>query len=207
MTNQQRDEAEWGKDPALFDRPSVGHCIHGGGPVKVTVGGKTPNYEWAMAIEAMEPRKPVPTERIELCLVCADRLPSQRSLASRAAASQASGTAAAGGAEPVSNEHKHRAASPDTEPGFVCTSCDKLSTVDDADDNFPPQWECSREDCGAEFVSMERNCPDCNRPFSRKLAEHACEDCQQEVEEADLLTCADCDERYVRVAEETDGTN
>lgn len=60
-----------------------------------------------------------------------------------------------------------------------CDGCDEYFAADEA----PPLRECSREDCGTQFVSSERNCPDCNSPFSRRLADHACESCEGELEE------------------------
>lgn len=70
---------------------------------------------------------------------------------------------------------------------FLCRSCDNI--IEDA----PPLRECSNDTCGTKFVSDERNCTQCNRPFSRKLADHGCEDCEEEVEEVEVYgNCPEC---------------
>lgn len=76
---------------------------------------------------------------------------------------------------------------------WVCEGC---SAVKSEDDEPLPMRECSNENCGTKFFSEERNCEDCNRPFTRKLATHGCEECQDEVEM--VLTavygkCKECD--------------
>jgi hypothetical protein len=72
---------------------------------------------------------------------------------------------------------------------LYCPSCGKLIRLEDADEECPPLWECSNENCGATFVSSDRNCPECNRPFSRRLADYACEDCEAEMEETTAFEC------------------
>jgi phage N-6-adenine-methyltransferase len=72
---------------------------------------------------------------------------------------------------------------------LYCPSCGKLIRLEDADEECPPLWECSNKNCGATFISSDRNCPECNRPFSRKLADYACEDCEAEMEETTAFVC------------------
>jgi hypothetical protein len=64
-------------------------------------------------------------------------------------------------------------------PRYYCKTCDK--TYED-EYQVPPLRECSHEECNTRFVSHDRACDACYRPFTRKLAQHACEDCQEEVE-------------------------
>jgi hypothetical protein len=72
---------------------------------------------------------------------------------------------------------------------LYCPSCGKLMRLEDADEECPPLWECSNQNCGATFVSSDRNCPECDRPFSRRLANYACEDCEVEMEETTAFEC------------------
>jgi hypothetical protein len=67
---------------------------------------------------------------------------------------------------------------------FRCVSCDEVLS-EDGDERGPlmPLWECSRDSCGEIFVADDRECPSCNSPFTRRLAEYGCEDCEQEFEE------------------------
>jgi hypothetical protein len=63
---------------------------------------------------------------------------------------------------------------------YHCASCDR----DLADDEVIEVRECSYEGCAAVFDGSEgRNCPECNRPFSRVVTQHGCPDCQEEVNE------------------------
>lgn len=73
---------------------------------------------------------------------------------------------------------------------YLCRGCSKMEA-----DAPPPLRECSKDDCNEKFVSEERNCTQCNRPFTRKLAEHGCEDCLEEegMEEVEVYgTCGNC---------------
>lgn len=63
-------------------------------------------------------------------------------------------------------------------PVIACTTCDSVWDPEEAG----PLRECSSEACGAVFVSDDRTCPDCNRPFTRRLADHGCRDCGEECE-------------------------
>lgn len=87
---------------------------------------------------------------------------------------------------------------------LFCGNCDKLVRMEDADE-CPPLYECSNDNCGTTFVGTEgRNCPDCNRPFSRKLADHACEDCEGEMEETTAFECGNdgCSQHGLHLIEE-----
>ncbi len=88
---------------------------------------------------------------------------------------------------------------------LFCGNCDKLVRLEDAADECPPLYECSNENCGTTFVGTEgRNCPECNRPFSRKLADHACEDCEDEMEETTAFECGNdgCSQHGLHLTEE-----
>lgn len=65
---------------------------------------------------------------------------------------------------------------------YLCESGDTLYEAGEA----PPLRECSNDQCGHTFVSEERNCEECNRPFTRKEADHGCEDCCEPCEEVDV---------------------
>jgi len=78
--------------------------------------------------------------------------------------------------------------------GFRCESCDKVYT-DPAE--CPPLRECSNENCGEVFASDDRACPSCNRTFTRRNADHACTECNDEVEEVDYVLCPSCNEPLV----------
>jgi hypothetical protein len=85
-----------------------------------------------------------------------------------------------------------------------CNECDKLVRLEDADE-CPPLYECSIESCGTTFVGIDgRNCPECNRPFSRKLAAHACENCEEEMEETTAFECENdgCSQDGLHLVEE-----
>jgi len=62
---------------------------------------------------------------------------------------------------------------------YRCVVCQRIYDETEA----MPLRECSRDDCGEEFVDDERNCPSCNSPFTRRLADFGCEDCLVELEE------------------------
>jgi hypothetical protein len=87
---------------------------------------------------------------------------------------------------------------------LYCEQCDKLVRMEDAD-QCPPLYECSNDNCGTTFVGTEgRNCTECNRPFSRKLADHACEDCEGEMEETTAFECGNdgCSQHGLHLIEE-----
>lgn len=73
---------------------------------------------------------------------------------------------------------------------YCCVECSEVT--EDATD---PLWECSNDNCGAKFVSDDRACPECNRPFSRKLAVHGCPECNEgELEEVEVIgRCTHCE--------------
>ena|SRR3990167_10135499 len=73
---------------------------------------------------------------------------------------------------------------------FICRDCDRLYRPEDED--IPKLRECSSDTCGETFASTERNCPQCNRPFTRVVADQGCEDCAQELEEIDYVECPEC---------------
>ena len=79
--------------------------------------------------------------------------------------------------------------------GFHCSGCSTVYDPEQAE--LPPLWECSNGDCGEQFTAEDRACPSCNRPFSRKLADHACEDCAQEVEPVQYIACPGCGDPVV----------
>lgn len=75
---------------------------------------------------------------------------------------------------------------------FKCDSCGEYK------EDAPPLRQCSNANCETVFASEDRACPDCNRTFTRRLAEHGCEDCATEdgvCEEVDAYVCEneDCD--------------
>ena len=88
-------------------------------------------------------------------------------------------------------EHVHAGGTP--EQAWICRSCEEIKLDPD---EFPPLRECSKDSCGSVFVSDERNCPDCNNPFTRRSEDHGCENCTEAAEETQAATCADCDELY-----------
>jgi hypothetical protein len=78
----------------------------------------------------------------------------------------------------------------DTTMVWLCPNCGECTA-----DPPPPLRECSAESCGEKFVSDERACEACNRPFTRKLADHGCESCVEEgeVEEVEVYgKCPGC---------------
>lgn len=77
--------------------------------------------------------------------------------------------------------------------GFICPDC---SRVYEEGEEPPPLRECSNDNCAEQFASEDRACPSCNRTFTRRLAEHGCEDCNVEVEEGERFKCAECDEMF-----------
>ena len=82
---------------------------------------------------------------------------------------------------------KKQAAEPDTskidelrerieagEALYLCSGCSEYKDEGD----LVPLRECSRDSCGEVFDGNEgRNCPSCNSPFTRRLADMACPDC------------------------------
>lgn len=74
---------------------------------------------------------------------------------------------------------------------YHCESCGKFT-----EEEPPPLRECSRDDCNTKFVSEERNCTQCNRPFSRRIADWGCEDCDEEMEQVDAFPCTSCEDGY-----------
>jgi hypothetical protein len=61
---------------------------------------------------------------------------------------------------------------------FLCTSCDRELN----DDELVTVYQCSVDGCEEIFDGTEngRNCPSCNRPFSRVLTYQGCPDCLDE---------------------------
>ena len=58
---------------------------------------------------------------------------------------------------------------------FQCTTCDRI--LEEAD--VVPIRECPH--CESNFDASDgRNCPDCNRPFTRKVTDAGCPDCLEE---------------------------
>ena len=55
------------------------------------------------------------------------------------------------------------AAPTDLSTRWWCTSCEEERDESD----LVVKRECSRDSCGSEFSGTERNCPDCNSPFTR----------------------------------------
>jgi hypothetical protein len=85
-----------------------------------------------------------------------------------------------------------------------CDQCDKLVRLEDADE-CPPLYECSNDKCETIFAGTDgRNCPECNRPFSRRLADYACEDCNEEMEEETAFECGNesCSQEGLHLTEE-----
>src|SRR3990167_7240829 len=78
--------------------------------------------------------------------------------------------------------------------GFKCESCEKVYT-DPAE--CPPLRECSNENCGDIFESDDRACPQCNRTFTRRNADHGCPECNEEAVEVDYVLCPSCNEPLV----------
>lgn len=78
--------------------------------------------------------------------------------------------------------------------GLVCTSCDRFYPEGE---EVSPLYACSR--CGQEYVrdglDDGNRCPDCHL-FVGKQADTACEDCLQELEEAERFRCGDCTELH-----------
>jgi hypothetical protein len=64
----------------------------------------------------------------------------------------------------------------------TCASC--RDRVEDMDPDHPaPKLQCSHDQCGWEWIG-ERECPDCHRPFSRRLDDDAfCPACEEPVDE------------------------
>ncbi len=99
---------------------------------------------------------------------------------------------------------EHKSQSKEAVDVLFCGDCDKLVRMEDVDE-CPPLYECSNDNCGTTFVGIDgRNCPECNRPFSRKLADHACEDCETEMEETTVFECGndDCSQHGLHLTEE-----
>lgn len=67
---------------------------------------------------------------------------------------------------------------PSGEGYYHCSSCNEVKL----ESEITVLRECSKEDCGERFDGNEngRNCPECNNPFSRKVADQACPDCLEE---------------------------
>ncbi len=74
---------------------------------------------------------------------------------------------------------------------YQCSECQAIAS------EVAPLRECPH--CEEQFVSWDRECPQCNRPFSRRLADLGCVECERgECEEVQARVCPDCDE-YVKV--------
>lgn len=84
---------------------------------------------------------------------------------------------------------------------FKCNDCDRLVLCDDVDEVTLRQ--CSRETCNETFAATDgNNCPQCNSPFTRRLADVACEEClgEQGMEPVKAVACSYC-ENLVEVPE------
>lgn len=79
------------------------------------------------------------------------------------------------------------------EAGFKCGSCDEVAVAEDYDQYT--LRECSNDDCGQTFVAVDgNNCPQCNRPFTRRLADVGCTECEEgEMEGITVRKCPDCE--------------
>ena len=77
---------------------------------------------------------------------------------------------------------------------LVFTSCEEMR---DPEDHGLVLKECKRDDCGQKVAvdPSERQCPSCERrSLSGKIADHGCEDCQEEMELRRVVVCAECAE-------------
>lgn len=63
-------------------------------------------------------------------------------------------------------------------PRWTCTECDHVLDVGEEPDS---KWECSNEQCGNTWVG-DRQCDSCGKTFSRKELDHACPECEGEME-------------------------
>ncbi len=81
---------------------------------------------------------------------------------------------------------------PTLHAAFKCDDCEYLAMTDDYDQYT--LRECSNDNCGTKFVAQDgNNCPDCNRPFTRKLAEVGCTECNEgEMQEVKVIECESC---------------
>jgi len=65
---------------------------------------------------------------------------------------------------------------------YQCPHCNKILDTEEDDDEIYTLRECSNDECGCIFIAEDgNNCPDCNRPFTRKLADVGCPDCEEEM--------------------------
>jgi hypothetical protein len=66
--------------------------------------------------------------------------------------------------------------------GETLYECDSCGLLDE--DELVEVRECTHCDGDAKFNGSDsgRNCPSCNRPFTRKLTEHGCAECLEECE-------------------------
>ena len=77
---------------------------------------------------------------------------------------------------------------------LVCTGCE---AVRDPEDHGLVLKECKRNDCGEQAAvdPGERQCPSCEKQsLSGKIADHGCEDCNEEMELRRVVVCAKCAE-------------
>lgn len=72
-------------------------------------------------------------------------------------------------------------------PRWECTGCHHALEMGEEPD---PKWECSNEECGHAWVG-DRQCDSCNNTFSRKELDHACPECQEEMEQVGWETVSD----------------
>jgi hypothetical protein len=71
------------------------------------------------------------------------------------------------------------------EAGLVLYSCDSCDTIYDENELVEVR-ECTH--CDEKFDGSEgRNCPSCNRPFTRKVCERGCSECLEEEDCGPLL--------------------
>lgn len=76
--------------------------------------------------------------------------------------------------------------------GFKCQSCDHIEDAEGFDQYT--LRECSNDNCGQIFVATDgNNCPQCNRPFTRRLADIGCNECEEgEMETVTIQECPSC---------------
>jgi len=74
---------------------------------------------------------------------------------------------------------------------YLCSGCGEYKDEGD----LVPLRECSNNNCGTVFDGNQgRNCPDCNRPFTRNLADMACPDCLDPDNLPEIVTLETLDE-------------
>lgn len=79
--------------------------------------------------------------------------------------------------KPAAVTHEHDLAEVPAVDGYKCMDCDAVFLAENYD--VFTLRQCKNPQCEQTFVDTDhsRSCPECNRPFSAKLADVACEDC------------------------------